>query len=161
MDHSYPADAILTLHISWVPHPFRFWFVKGWGFSLVRAFFSEDLFSSFFFRVSLFPTPLFHVLRLTLNLPPPTSAGAASFAIFVKGAGFDFSTLFHSRIKPQDPLFTLFTLLALSIEGSFEGPTLSSSAPCESVLRTSPPHSNNHYVHTKTLLTCSNFHATM
>jgi hypothetical protein len=24
MDHSYPAHAILTLHISWVPHPFRF-----------------------------------------------------------------------------------------------------------------------------------------
>jgi hypothetical protein len=66
----------------------------------------------------------------------------------------DFSTLFHSRTKPQDSLFTLlalsiegsfegFTLLALSFEGSFYGPTLSSSTPCQAINRTSPPHSNN------------------
>jgi len=110
-----------------------------------------------------------------------------------RGSVLDFSTLFHSRIKPQDSLFTLlalsiegsfegfallalsiegslegFALLALSIEGSLEGftlslegTTLSSSAPCEAVLRTSPPHSNNYAVHINMLLTYSNFHATM
>jgi hypothetical protein len=59
---------------------------------------------------------------------------------FCEGCGF---SLFHSRIKPQDPLFTLsfegFTLLALSLEG----PTLSNSTPCEAVIRISVPHSNN------------------
>jgi len=44
----------------------------------------------------------------------------------ILGCDFDFSTLFHSRIKPQD---SLFTLLALSIEGSFEGFTLSFEGP--------------------------------
>jgi len=49
-----------------------------------------------------------------------------------RGARCDFSTLLHSRIKPQTAT-----------------PTLSSSAPCEAVIRTCPPHSNNQYVHTK------------
>jgi hypothetical protein len=56
----------------------------------------------------------------------------------------NFSTDFHSRIKPLT-----------------SPPTPSNPATSATLIRTSPPRSNDHAVHDKMVLTNSNYHGTM
>ena len=73
-------------------------------------------------------------MNLTLTLTTKHTVGGA----------FDFSIDFHTRIKPLT-----------------SPPTPFSPATSASLIRTNPSRSNNHAVHTKNLLTISNYRATM
>jgi hypothetical protein len=69
------------------------------------------------------------------HVPEPASFGDGLF---------QFSTDFHTRIKPLT-----------------SSPTPSIPATSAPAIQTNPPRSNNHEVHRKRLLTISNYHATI